>query len=186
MGEGGGDAPFGGRVVRGGDGAGGGMPDDRSPRGPRERTGRPVKRQVSAGGVVYRVHEGRVEFALVCPTGRSVWCLPKGMVEAHEKPEEAALREVQEETGLVARPKGSLGEIEYWFAERAQGIRIHKRVHHFLFEAMGGSLADHDHEIGEARWFDAAQAQRSLAYANERTILDRAIQATASLNIDDK
>ena len=102
--------PFGGRAVRGRDGAGCGMPEDRSPRGPGDGTARPVKRQVSAGGVVYRVHEGRVEFALVCPAGRAVWCLPKGMVEAHEKPEEAALREVQEETGLVARPRGSLGD----------------------------------------------------------------------------
>ena len=140
-----------------------------------------MRRQVSAGGVVYRVHEGRVEFALVCPAGRSVWCLPKGMLEPREKPEEAALREVQEETGLVARPRGSLGEIEYWFAERSQRGRIHKRVHHFLFEAVGGSLADHDHEIGEARWFEAAEAHRTLGYANERAILERAIQATASL-----
>ncbi len=64
--------------------------------------------------------------------------------------------------------------------------RIHKRVHHFLFEAVGGSFADHDHEIGEARWFDAAEALRSLGYANERTILERAIQATASLNTNDQ
>ncbi len=143
-----------------------------------------MKRQISAGGVVYRVHEGRVEFALVCPAGRSVWCLPKGMLEPREKPEEAALREVQEETGLVARPRGSLGEIEYWFAERSQRGRIHKRVHHFLFEAVGGSLADHDHEIGEARWFEAAEAQRTVGYPNERAILERAIQATASLAAD--
>ncbi len=162
------------------------MPDDRSPGGRRGRVARPVKRQVSAGGVVYRVHEGRVEFALVCPAGRSVWCLPKGILEPHERPDEAALREVQEETGLMARPRGALGEIEYWFAERAQGGRIHKRVHHFLFEAVGGSFADHDHEIGEARWFDAAEALRSLGYANERTILERAIQATASLNTNDQ
>ena len=157
------------------------MPEQRLPRGRRARPGRPVKRQVLAGGVVYRVHEGRVEFALVCPAGRPVWCLPKGMVEPHERPEEAALREVQEETGLMARPRGALGEIEYWFAERAQGARIHKRVHHFLFEAVGGSLADHDQEIGESRWFEAAEALRSLGYANERTILEHAIQATASL-----
>lgn len=161
--------------------AGEGMAGNQMPRGSPRRAGAPVKRQVSAGGVAFRLHEGRVEFALVCPAGRSIWCLPKGMVEPGERPEEAGLREVREETGLVGRLRGALGEIEYWFAERAQGIRVHKRVHHFLFEAVGGSLDDHDHEIGEVRWFDAADALRSLQFANERTILERAIQATAAL-----
>lgn len=158
----------------------------RSPRGGRGREGWSVRRQVSAGGVVYRIHQGRVEFALVRPAGRSVWCLPKGMVEPHERPEEAALREVQEETGLAARPRGTLGEIEYWFADRGQGARIHKRVHHFLFEAVGGSFADHDQEIGEARWFEATEALRTAGYANERAILERAIQATASLGTNNQ
>lgn len=157
------------------------MAGNRVPRGSPGRTGRAVKRQVSAGGVAFRVYEGQVQFALVSPAGRSIWCLPKGMVEPGERPEEAALREVREETGLVALPRGVLGEIEYWFAERAQGFRVHKRVHHFLFEAVGGSLDAHDHEIGEARWFDAVEALRALQFANERTILERAILATAAL-----
>jgi NADH pyrophosphatase NudC (nudix superfamily) len=54
-------------------------------------------------------------------------------------------------------------------------------VHHFLFEVVGGSLADHDREIAEARWFGAAEALKAMAFANERAILERAIQATAAL-----
>ena len=111
-----------------------------------------------------------------------MWVLPKGMVEPAERPEDAAQREVQEETGLVVQPRGGLGEIEYWFVERGRPGRVHKRVHHFLFEAVGGSLDDHDDEMAEARWFEAAEALRSLTHANERTILERAIQATARLN----
>jgi 8-oxo-dGTP pyrophosphatase MutT (NUDIX family) len=145
---------------------------------------RRVRRKVSAGGVPFRVHDGRVQFALVRPAGRTVWVLPKGVVEPAERPEEAALREVQEETGLVVQPRGALGEIEYWFAERGRPGRVHKRVHHFLFEAEGGSLDDHDDEMAEARWFEATEALRSLTHANERTILERAIQATASLGLD--
>ncbi len=158
------------------------MAGQRSRGGPAGGAERPVRRTVSAGGVPFRLHEGHVQFALVRPTGRSVWVLPKGMVEPAERPEEAARREVEEETGLQVSPRGNLGEIEYWFAERGQGGRVHKRVHHFLFEAVGGSLDGHDDETAEARWFDAAEALRSLAYANERTILERAIQATAALN----
>ena len=142
-----------------------------------------MRHQVSAGGVAFRLHGGQVQFALVCPAGRSLWVLPKGMVELAEGPEEAARREVQEETGLGVQPRGALGEIEYWFAERAGagGGRVHKRVHHFLFEAVGGSLEQHDEETAEARWFEAAEALRSLAFANERAILERAIRATAAL-----
>src|SRR5574341_1392427 len=147
------------------------------------RAKRPARRQVSAGGVAFRLHEGRVQFALVRPADRSLWVLPKGMVEPDEQPEEAALREVQEETGLAVQPRGTLGEIEYWFAERAGagGGRVHKRVHHFLFEAVGGSLEEHDEEMAEARWFEAAEGLRTLAFANERAILERAIRATAAL-----
>jgi 8-oxo-dGTP pyrophosphatase MutT (NUDIX family) len=103
------------------------------------------------------------------------------MVEPGEQPDEGARREVQEETGLHVELRGALGEIEYWFVDRATGSRVHKTVHHFLFEAIGGSLDDHDHEIKEARWFEAEEALRSIEYANERAILERAIQATARL-----
>lgn len=154
---------------------------DGAPERTRARSGRPVKRQVSAGGVAFRVHQGRVQFALVSPAGRSIWVLPKGMVEPGEQPHEAAQREVREETGLVGRLRGALGEIEYWFVDRARGVRVHKRVHHYLFEVVGGSPEEHDHEIGEVRWFDAQEALRSIQFANERTILERAIQATAGL-----
>jgi 8-oxo-dGTP pyrophosphatase MutT (NUDIX family) len=149
------------------------------------RAERPARRQVSAGGVAFRLYEDRVQFALVRPAGRSLWVLPKGTLEPAERPEEAALREVQEETGLLVQPRGALGEIEYWFVERAgagaRGGRVHKRVHHFLFEAVGGGLEAHDEEMAEARWFEAAEGLRTLAFANERAILERAIRVTAAL-----
>jgi 8-oxo-dGTP pyrophosphatase MutT (NUDIX family) len=156
---------------------------------------RPRRREASAGGVIVRRVNGEIQLCVImrqrqrpvrvaaasAASGEQVWCLPKGHIEAGEDPAVAALREVREETGLVTLPRGALGDIEYWFAERARRVRIHKQVHHFLFEAVGGSLEGHDHEIGEARWFDAADALRALQYTNERTILERAIQATAPL-----
>ena len=78
---------------------------------------------------------------------RLEWCLPKGHVEAGETLVETAVREVAEETGIHSRPVLTLGTIDYWFSTPER--RIHKRVHHYLLEAIGGYLTidnDPDHE----------------------------------------
>ena len=80
------------------------------------------------------------------PAGRLLWPLPKGHVEAGETAEQAAVREVEEETGIRAEVVAALGTIDYWFA--AEGRRVHKTVHHFLLRALSGELCDDDVEVG--------------------------------------
>ena len=133
-----------------------------------------TKLQISAGGVVYRKHEGRPEFALILCSGRPVWCLPKGLVEKGEAVEDAAAREVQEETGLTGKLEGSLGEVEYWFVSKEDNARIHKKVHFFLFKYAGGSPDDHDSEVEQVGWFSAKEALKIMAYPSEREILAKA------------
>ena len=82
--------------------------------------------------------------------GRLRWSLPKGHVEHGETHEQAAIREVEEETGISGRITARLGSVEYTFV--AQGRRIHKRVHHYLMEAVGGELSDADIEVTEVAW----------------------------------
>lgn len=135
-----------------------------------------VKRQVSAGGVIVREQDGTFEVALIGLRGGSVWCLPKGLVEAGEDPEVTALREVREETGLVGRPLGKLGEIEYWFYDKEEQVRIRKTVHFYLFECIGGRVEDHDFEVEEVRWYPVQEALRLMAYRNEREVVERAIK----------
>jgi 8-oxo-dGTP pyrophosphatase MutT (NUDIX family) len=132
----------------------------------------------SAGGVVVRAGGGGHDVALAARRtrrGELVWGLPKGGVEAHEQPEEAAIREVLEETGLVAKVRESLGDISYWYVW--EGVRIRKRVSFYLMDAIGGDPADHDHEMEEVRWFTLSEATDLAGYSSEQDILRRAARA---------
>jgi ADP-ribose pyrophosphatase YjhB (NUDIX family) len=103
------------------------------------------------------------------------WTLPKGTPIAGETLEETAVREVGEETGLEVRIIGSLGSIEYRFAQR--GTRIDKTVHYFLMEPTGGDLDRHDHEFEQVRWLDLAEAPTRLTFETERDLVSRAAGA---------
>jgi len=103
--------------------------------------------------------------------GRLVWSLPKGHVEPGETSAEAAVREVEEETGIRGRVLAPLGTIDFWFV--ADQRRVHKTVHHFLLEAEGGELSDDDIEVVEVAWFDLPDVSGALAYADERRLLER-------------
>ena len=106
--------------------------------------------------------------------GRTAWALPKGWVEQGEEPEQTAVREVREETGLQTRVLRKVDEISYQFYSRADHDRISKTVHLFLLECLGGDTADHDTEVEEARWFPIEEAGQRLTYKNEREALEKA------------
>ena len=139
-----------------------------------------IKRQVSSGGVIYRKQEGRCEVALILRStrkGQKVWCLPKGLMQETESPEEMARREVREETGLEGKVNEKLGEIQYIFYSPEEHSKIQKTVHFFLMEYLQGSVADHDSEVEEARWFPIETAIDLLMYDTERDIVKKALQA---------
>lgn len=101
------------------------------------------------------------------------WSLPKGTPDGSESLDETALREVAEETGLQVRIVEPVGPIEYFFTQR--GKRIHKVVHYYLMEAVGGSLDGHDHEFDEVRWVDVETARGMMTFPTERQILEQAL-----------
>jgi ADP-ribose pyrophosphatase YjhB (NUDIX family) len=106
--------------------------------------------------------------------GRLLWSLPKGHIEAGETAEEAAVREVHEETGIIGRVVAPLGTIDFWFV--AEDRRVHKTVHHFLLRAVGGELSDSDVEVSEVAWVPLDQLEARLAYADERRLIRRATE----------
>jgi 8-oxo-dGTP diphosphatase len=131
----------------------------------------------SAGGVVVRDDE----VIVIVPKrkgaqGDEVLGLPKGHLDGDETEVEAAIREVNEETGVVAEPIEKLGEISYTYERR--GRPIDKRVAFYLLEYRSGDLA-HDHEIEHVRWMPLEQAARSLTYEGERDMVQRALSRRA-------
>lgn len=139
----------------------------------------PAKREFSAGGVVVR--DGDV--AVVVPVKRSSdgqrrLSLPKGHLDGGETAEQAATREVREEAGVVAELIDGLGEIRYQFEKK--GAMVDKTVAFFLFAYRSGDVADHDHEVEDARWVPLEQAARTLTHPLEREVVTRALSRLRS------
>lgn len=111
--------------------------------------------------------------------GRLLWSLPKGHVEPGETSEDAAVREVAEETGIVGTVVASLGTIDFWFV--AEDRRVHKTVHHYLLRAEGGELSDADIEVAQVAWVPLDEVARRLAYADERRLMDRVTRLLADI-----
>jgi 8-oxo-dGTP pyrophosphatase MutT (NUDIX family) len=134
-----------------------------------------TRNEVSAGGVVYRRTDDGVEMALAARRtrrGELVWGLAKGAIEPDESDEEAAVREVREETGLEAEVESDLGDIRYVYVW--EGVRVRKRVHFYLMHATGGDVAEHDTEMEDVRWFPMRVARKRAAYRGEREVIERA------------
>ena len=133
----------------------------------------PIQDAVSAGGVVWRRAAGeRLEVVVCGRRAERIWVLPKGTPDGGEVMEQTALREVREETGLEVQLGEPLTAIEYWFT--SNGVRYHKRVHHWMMEPIGGDLADHDHEFDEVRWMPLPEAHNMLTYDGEKRLLAEA------------
>jgi 8-oxo-dGTP pyrophosphatase MutT (NUDIX family) len=129
--------------------------------------------ETSAGGVVLDAEQANVALiGRLDRRGRLLWSLPKGHIEEGETPEETAVREVAEETGISSNVLRPLGTIDYWFV--ADNRRIHKTVHHFLLQATDGELSDADVEVTEVAWVALDDLDGRLAYADERRLVRKA------------
>lgn len=104
--------------------------------------------------------------------GRVVWSLPKGHLEEGETAAQAAVREVQEETGIIAVIVAELDSVDFWFT--AEDKRVHKTVHHFIMQAVGGQICGDSREVLSAEWVELDRAAARLAYADERKLLNKA------------
>jgi len=109
--------------------------------------------------------------------GKLEWCIPKGHLEQDETSEQAALREVFEETGLEAQIIQHLGEVNYQFIQ--DGSKISKTVHVYLMQQTGGELSfdkDPHKEASELEWVQVSELLARLSHGNEKRIAKVAIE----------
>lgn len=134
---------------------------------------KPRVEETSAGGFVLAA-DGSPRIAVIGRRnrgGRIDWCVPKGHLEGDETKEQAAIREIAEETGLEAEIIESLGSIHYEFSTPSSIIS--KTVHHFLMRQTGGNLTienDPDQEAVDIRWINIDLLNAELAHENERRL----------------
>ena len=148
-------------------------------------------RERSAGGVVVRRNSkhGEWEVAVIEPAHERVTphpartprlALPKGTVDPGEKPLQTALREVHEETGIVADPLGKLSDSRYLYTRSwSDGKKVSKVVHFYLMRYVSGRINHISDamraEVHRASWIDLKDAPRRLAYEGERKIVRLAL-----------
>lgn len=139
--------------------------------------------QISAGGAAFRSNKSEIEFAIVSVNPSRRWQLPKGLIDAGETPEIAAVREVREEAGIDCEIVEKIETIEYWYfgTNKGERVRFHKLVHFFLMKYAGGDIKNHDHEILEVRWMRADRAVEKLAFKSEKDVIEKASELTKNL-----
>ena len=142
-----------------------------------------LQKQTSAGGVIFKKNEDSLQVVLISVRNGQAWCLPKGIVDKGETTEEAALREVSEETGLTGRIIDKLGDINYWYYIKGENIKCRKTVYFYLMEYVNGDTANHDIEVDEAVWFPLEAALKKVSFKGDRNILEKAIEKLRSLHL---
>ena len=132
-----------------------------------------AQQETSAGGVVYRLDGGGPLFLLIRDSYHN-WGFPKGHLESGENAQDAALREVREETGLEdVALRGTIDTIDWYF--RFRGRLIHKVCHFFLMETGQAQTSPQRAEgITACQWVAYDAARSVISYANARLVLRHA------------
>mgnify|MGYP001791385746 CR=1 FL=1 len=138
-----------------------------------------TRNESSSGGAVIYLRDGAPFVAMIATRGGTRWGLPIGAVADGETSEQAALREVQEETGLDAEIIGRLDTIEYFF--RAGDTLIKKSVDFYLMHYAGGTLTPQLSEVDDVEWVPLPEAIRRASFDSEKKLLSSALAQIESV-----
>ena len=134
-----------------------------------------MKREFSAGGIVFN-NSGQlllINNAAMKDPKKSYWGFPKGHINPGESSQEAAIREVREETGLEVEVRAKIGDSKYVFT--VEGEKIFKVVIMFLMEYQSGEIKIQQEELLGADWFEVKEALKKLSFSADKTLLNKAL-----------
>ncbi len=129
-----------------------------------------MKREFSAGGIV--INDGKVlmiKNAALRDPNKAYWGFPKGHIDAGEKSEEAAVREIKEETGIEVEIVKKLGDSRYVFTKN--GEKIFKVVVYFLFKYLSGDIKPQELEVLDVKWAEPEEALKLLSFQKDKDFL---------------
>ncbi|HLC87790.1 MAG TPA: NUDIX hydrolase [Patescibacteria group bacterium] len=138
-----------------------------------------MTREFSAGGIVFK--DGQVlliKNAALRDPKKAYWGFPKGHIKEREKSEEAAIREIKEETGIEVEIIKKLGDSRYVFTNK-QKEKVFKVVVYFLMKYVSGETKPQDLEVLEVKWFDPAQAMELLSFKKDKDMLALCLNNTS-------
>lgn len=159
------------------------MPNEAAPTPPAPYSFDRVRHDHSAGGVAYRrcpadgPADGVMEIALIATRGGKRWQLPKGTREPNETAEATAMREVEEEAGLVTEVETFLRSVDYWYWDtygKEMPELVHKTVDFYLLRVVGGTLSDASYEVDGVGWFTIEEALEMLTFKGETEVARQA------------
>ncbi len=136
-----------------------------------------MKEEFSAGGIVFWLQNGNMTILVSQHSGHHGWVFPKGHVGdtiQGETPEEAAIREVQEETGITGKILEKLSPIAFWYS--FEGEKRHKRVQYFLMRYESGDVADHGWEMEKVEWLPEIEVEKRLTFTGDKKVWQEAQQ----------
>lgn len=128
-----------------------------------------VKHERSAGGFVLKRNDGAYSGLVIGRSSPRIWSLPKGHVEPGEREEDAATREVLEETGIKGDIIEKLADIKYWFY--SSRLKHSKIVHFYLMRYTDGSLVPQTGEVDEVAWVPLGEMGKRMTHLNERRLV---------------
>ncbi len=150
-----------------------------------------MKFEFSAGGIVLRRAQDfglkpqssrkKAEILVAQHSQHHGWVFPKGIIGDHKKgesKEETAVREVEEETGIVGRITAALTPVEYWY--QFKGVKIKKRVYYFLMEFIKGDIEEHDMEMEKVEWLPLREVEKRLTYPSDKKAWQEALKILKS------
>lgn len=134
-----------------------------------------MKFEFSAGGIVYKKEKERIYILVAQHSQHHGWVFPKGLIgdkKEKETKENAALREVEEETGIKGRIIKPLQPVTYWYVFEKEKIK--KTVYYFLMEFVKGDTKNHDFEMENVEWVPIEEVEKKLTYKSDKEVWQEA------------